>query len=183
VLDARRCISYLTIEKRTPLTIQERGWIGEWVFGCDVCQDVCPFNFVSLKRLKRSDAHELNAESGAGPALDLSEILKIRTHDDFVARFSGTAIMRAKREGLLRNAAVVAANTEAINLFDDLCEAFQHDPAPLVRQHALWALSVLADLDGEQLRRRVKGLLTTALADPADSVQQEALGLAGTQRV
>jgi epoxyqueuosine reductase len=65
-LDARRCISYLTIEKRGVLSIEERGWIGEWIFGCDVCQDVCPFNVLSIKKRAKPDLEELGEQWGVG---------------------------------------------------------------------------------------------------------------------
>jgi epoxyqueuosine reductase len=173
VLDARRCISYMTIEKRGALTLLERQSIGEWVFGCDVCQEVCPFNFVSLKKKERAALKEFDAESGIGPALDLSRVLHIRTHEEFVARFAGTALMRAKREGLLRNAAVVAANTHAVELIDAIESSFGADESPTVRQHALWALVTIGSKEGGSALEVAKRALMSARHDPSEDVRGE----------
>jgi len=93
LLDARKCISYLTIEKRTPFTPAEEAALSGRLFGCDVCQDVCPFN-----------AARGTAPGGPAASLDPAEILDLGA-DDFRARFFGSAIWRATREGLARNAA------------------------------------------------------------------------------
>ncbi len=170
VLDARRCISYLTIEKRGALTPTERGWLGEWVFGCDICQDVCPFNFVTLKRGIRSEIEEFNAEQGVGPALDLRRVMGIRSHDEFVGSFGGTALMRAKREGLLRNAAVVAANTGAVELIESLRVAAREDESSIVRQHAVWALTTLGVREGGVALELAKKTLMAARHDPSAEV-------------
>lgn len=156
-LDARRCISYLTIEKRGAFTPEESSMIGDWVFGCDICQEVCPFNERALKMrsgdsqslIQGSTSHiskcnptwkEFEPDAGAGAILNLGEILMIRNHEQFVQRFQGTPIMRAKREGLLRNAACVAENTRAILLKEPLKEAAKTDSSPVVRDHAARAL-------------------------------------------
>ena len=173
VLDARRCISYLTIEKRGALTHTERAWLGEWVFGCDVCQEVCPFNFVSLKKGLRAAIEEFNAEHGVGPALDLRRVLEIRTHEEFVTRFSGTALMRAKREGLLRNATVVAANTHAVGLLTSLEDAVKQDSSPIVRQHAVWALTTIGVREGGSALEVAKRALMVVRRDPSEAVQGE----------
>lgn len=174
VLDARRCISYLTIEKRGVLTHVERGWIGEWVFGCDICQEVCPFNFVPLKKRERASIFEFNAEQGVGPALDLRRVLEIRSHDEFVRYFGGTALMRAKREGLLRNAAVVGANTCAVELIEPLRLAVREDESPIVRQHAVWALTSLGVRQGGSALDLVKDTLLAARHDTSGEVRSEA---------
>jgi epoxyqueuosine reductase len=174
VLDARRCISYLTIEKRGAFTHTERSWLGEWVFGCDVCQEVCPFNYVSLKKGQRASIEEFNAEQGVGPVLDLRQVLTIRSHDEFVGYFGGTALMRAKREGLLRNAAVVAANTGAVELIEPLRLAVRDDQSPIVRQHAVWALTNLGVREGGSALSLVKDTLLAARHDPSEEVKGEA---------
>ena len=168
VVDARRCISYLTIEKRTPFSAWERSAIGEWVFGCDICQDVCPFNYAGLKREVRADLESLNAEHGVGPVLNLEDVLSLRTHEQFTAQFGGTALMRAGREGLLRNAAIVAANTSAVQLIPALIDTVEDDSSELVRQHALWACSQLSS------GRQVSNILDRALRDPCPQVVKEA---------
>jgi epoxyqueuosine reductase len=173
VLDAGRCISYLTIEKRSALTYQEREWLGEWLFGCDVCQEVCPFNIVPIKKRLKAHVPELLAEAGVGPAVSLERVLRMRGDDEFAAVFQGTALMRAKRAGLARNAAIVAANTQADYLFPLLGEVAQGDPSALVRGHALWATAVIASRTGERDVATVKTLLDRALHDTDIGVREE----------
>jgi epoxyqueuosine reductase len=139
VLDSRKCISYLTIENKGAIPRELRGAIAEWVFGCDVCQDVCPFNRFSV------DARwpEFHPETGVGPRLDLVEVLSLATDESFRMRFKGTPLTRPKRRGLLRNAAVVAANVGASAAVPALVERIENDIEPLIRSHCLWALSQL----------------------------------------
>lgn len=174
VLDASRCISYLTIEKRGALTQQEREWLGDWVFGCDRCQEVCPHNFVTLKRGRRASLPELSASAGVGETLLLSEVLGMRTDERFRERFAGTALMRAKREGVLRNAAVVGANKHATHLLATLEEAVSSDSSPIVRQHALWSHAVISKREGGRARARSRELAERALQDVDHAVQDEA---------
>ncbi len=174
VLDAGRCISYLTIEKRSALTYREREWIGEWLFGCDVCQEVCPFNIVPIKMRRGPQVPELGREAGVGPTVSLERVLRMRSDEEFREVFQGTALMRAKREGLARNAAVVAANTHAEELFPLLKEVARRDPSPLVRQHSLWATAVMASRMGEGAVDTAKALLDVAASDGAEGVREEA---------
>lgn len=142
VLDSNRCISYQTIENRSaiPLALRER--LGDWLFGCDVCQEVCPFNRFS----RETEWQELQPQSGAGASLELIEVLQIRNEEEFRQRFEGTAIMRAKRRGLVRNAAMVAANTGATELLPYLKQLAADDPDEIVREHAAWAAAQLISL-------------------------------------
>jgi epoxyqueuosine reductase len=175
VLDARRCISYLTIEKRGTLEIQERLWLGEWLFGCDVCQEVCPHNFVALKTGRSASLAELSAGAGVGEALSLSELLSIRTEELFLNAFAGTALMRAKREGLVRNAAIVAANKHAEHLLPLLSQVAQEDCSGVVRRHALWAAVTIAGRQGGRAKAAlVEKLLKAADADSDLGVRHEA---------
>ncbi len=142
-LDATRCISYLTIEHRGPIPIPLRSQIGSWVFGCDVCQEVCPWN-----RARPFAAHEeLAPETGVGANLDLVELFDL---DDaaFRQRFRGTPLTRAKRSGLLRNAAVVLGNLGDPVAIPSLAHALD-DVDPLVRRHAAWALGQLGEKSSE----------------------------------
>lgn len=173
VLDAGRCISYLTIEKRSALTFQEREWLGEWLFGCDICQEVCPFNIVPLKRRQGVHAPELSREQGIGPSISLERVLKMRSDAEYTATFQGTALMRAKRGGLARNAAIVAANTHTEHLLPLLIDLAQNDSAPVVRRHALWASAVIASRVGEGDVATVRGLLDRAASDLDSGVQEE----------
>lgn len=174
VLDARRCISYLTIEKRGALSWEERAWLGDWVFGCDVCQEVCPFNVISLKTRAKPDVEELGQEFGVGQMLSLRDVLSIRADDAFVSRFAGTALMRAKREGLVRNAAVVAANTLSMDLLSELAQAAREDPSTVVRQHALWSHRVLSVNDGSRAQSQSDELLAWAEREGDVGMREEA---------
>lgn len=163
-LDSRKCISYLTIENKGAIPTELRAAIGDWIFGCDVCQDVCPFNrFASDTRWP-----EFHPEAGAGPRLDLVEVLSIASDNEFRARFRGTPLTRPKRRGLLRNAAVVAANVGATAAVPSLIERAENDREPLIRSHSLWALW---QLDA----RRARSIAERALkSDPDASVREEA---------
>ena len=163
-LDSRKCISYLTIENKGPIPRELRASMGDWIFGCDVCQDVCPFNrFASDTRWP-----EFHPEAGAGPRLDLAGVLSIKSDDEFRARFRGTPLTRPKRRGLLRNAAVVAANVGAAAAVPALIDRIESDPEPLIRSHSLWAL-------GQLDPPRAASIAEHALKyDPDPSVREEA---------
>ncbi len=143
VLDSRRCISYLSIEKRGVLSTEQARNLGEWVFGCDVCQEVCPFNHSAQKNPAILELNEFERRNGVGPYLDLRDILSIRTKQQFELRFGETAITRTGRSGLLRNAAAVLANTRDFTAFDTLKVCAQEDPSPVVRSQSLRALAEL----------------------------------------
>jgi len=133
VLDARRCISYLTIELKGKVPEELRSGLGEWVFGCDICQDVCPWNRKA----------PLTQEAAFQPRPDLDPVDPIEllglSEEEFRHRFRGTALMRAKRRGLLRNAALVLGNRGDPAAVPALRRALD-DPEPLVREAARWAL-------------------------------------------
>jgi epoxyqueuosine reductase len=142
-LDARRCIAYLTIELREAIPRDLRRGIGDRIFGCDVCQDVCPWN----KRLEPLAWPELQPKSPDHARPALPELLKL---DDvgFRAMFKGTTVTRAKRRGLLRNVAVALGNSGDRASVPDLAHAL-HDAEPLVRAHAAWALGELGGATAE----------------------------------
>jgi epoxyqueuosine reductase len=106
-LDARRCISYLTIESRNPMPESLQSQVGDWIFGCDICQEVCPHN----SRPAFTPIAEFRPEAGAGPTLNPESVLAIPSDEDFAERFGGTPLKRAKRTGLQRNAKVVLENS------------------------------------------------------------------------
>ena len=139
-LDAGRCISNLTIENKGEIEPVLRPAVHNWIFGCDICQEVCPYN----RKTHQEAWPEFEAKSGAGAQLPLGEILQIRTEEAFLQRFAGTPLMRSKRAGLLRNAAVVAGNSGNRELIPTLTETSQQDPSAIVREHAVWALEQLA---------------------------------------
>jgi len=136
VLDARKCISYHTIELREPIPHEFREPIGNWLFGCDICQEVCPWNTKA----------PIGGEAAFEPVPDLHpadalELLKLDAAQ-FRARFHGTPLARPKRAGLLRNAAIVLGNSGDIRAIPTLRDALQ-DEDPLVRGAAVWALGRL----------------------------------------
>ena len=161
VLDATRCISYLTIELRGPIPRDLRPAVGEWLFGCDVCQDVCPWN---RREGQFPSEPSLSPADGANPV----ELLGLFDLDDdaFRRRFRHTPLWRARRRGLLRNAAIVLGNQRHRAALPVLVRALA-DHEPLVRGAAAWALGQLGGPEaGEALARR--------LADECDaSVRDE----------
>ena len=132
-LDARRCISYLTIELKGPIPIELRPAIGNHIFGCDDCLAVCPWNrFAHEGKLMKSHARpEL-----AGP--DLIELLQL-DEAGFKSRFVGTPILRTKRRGLLRNVCTALGNVGDNSALPHLQKAVK-DSEPLIAEHAQWAI-------------------------------------------
>jgi epoxyqueuosine reductase len=146
VLDATRCISYATIEARGPVAPELRAGQGDWVFGCDVCQEVCPWNLRSRREIP-ADSHGLRARlhprtEWTRPALrwilDLSE-------EAWRAATRRTALRRSKYRGLLRNALVAAGNTGGAELIPALRRHAQSGD-PMIADHARWALAQLERL-------------------------------------
>jgi epoxyqueuosine reductase len=140
VLNATKCISYLTIEHRSAIPEAFRPNISESVFGCDICQDVCPWN----EKFSATTAASALAPRADLTAPDLVELLNL-DDEGFRARFRGTAVTRAKRRGLARNVAVAMGNSGDRRYVPALEHAVAHDPEPLVREHAQWALDRLRD--------------------------------------
>ena len=136
VLDARLCISYLTIEKRSEIPSELRSGMGRHVFGCDICQDVCPWN----RKAPTTTAPEFEAREGlVNPALDwLAEMQQ----QEFSRVFRGSPVKRAKLSGLRRNA-VIAMGNSGDQKFVPTLKKLSEDPDPIVAQHARWALHKL----------------------------------------
>ena len=134
VLDATKCISYLTIELHGAIPLELRPGIGNWLFGCDVCQTVCPWN---------RHADERQAPFPSRPelaVLDLREILTLN-ESEFRHRFHGTSLLRTRRSGLVRNAAIVLGNTGNRGDLPALEQLARNDPHETVRDSALWAVA------------------------------------------
>src|SRR5262249_34880102 len=132
-VDARLCISYLTIEHRGPIPLEMRPQVGDWIFGCDVCQEVCPWNRFAPPAREAP----LHARSLAGWPLERFLSLDEAT---FCELFETSPIRRARREGLLRNVCVALGNRADPASAAPLMRALRWDVAPLVRSHAAWAL-------------------------------------------
>jgi len=137
-LDANRCLSYLTIEHRGSIPVEFREALGDRVFGCDECLEACPWN-----RFAR-EARE--ADFKPPPELLAPLLTDLVTMDDaeFLRRFAGTAVMRAKREGLARNACVALGNVGGPGAREAL-EGALRDSSEILREHAQWALDHLVD--------------------------------------
>jgi epoxyqueuosine reductase len=153
VVDNNRCISFLTIELRGPIPPELRPKMGGWIFGCDLCQDVCPVNAQAQpayhaefawrpQESPRPPLRERARVREPGLSLDLLSALLQLTEDQFRLRFRHSPIMRAKRRGLLRNVCVALGNSNDSAAVPPLVGALS-DPEPLVRGHAAWALGRL----------------------------------------
>src|SRR6476660_6725767 len=136
-LDSNRCISYLTIEKRGAISEDLRSLMGHEVFGCDICQDVCPWN----RKAPSTTAAEFQARKGlVNPALEwLAEI----SVEEFREKFRGSAVRRAKRGGLRRNA-VIAMGNSGDQRFAPVLEKLKADEDPVVAESAEWAAKKLS---------------------------------------
>jgi epoxyqueuosine reductase len=134
-IDARRCISYLTIELKGPIPVDLRPALGDWVFGCDVCQQVCPWNLRFARPTAEPDFQPRDAFRSVSPA----DLLRIDPAG-FRRAFRGSPALRPRRRGLLRNAAVVAGNRRHPSAVAELREALINEEEPLIRMHAAWAL-------------------------------------------
>ena len=154
VIDNARCISYLTIENRGPIPRQLRPLMYDWVFGCDICQDVCPVN----RKAARAREQAFNKRRFA--TVDLVAILEM-TEEEFRERFSNSPIKRAKRVGLQRNACVALGNTGDPAAVPVLARALQ-DGETLVRSHAAWGMGRLGCAEAT---RALEGALARE-ADP-----------------
>jgi epoxyqueuosine reductase len=167
-LDARRCISYLTIELRGPIPRELRPLVGDWIFGCDVCQEVCPWNrFAPPAREARLHARSLEGWT-------LERFLEL-DEPAFQALFAGSPIRRAKRAGFLRNVCVALGNRGDAAAAPALARALERDPDALVRGHAAWALGrIAARADAsDDLRARTRASLSRAAREDADSFVRE----------
>jgi len=140
VLDATRCISYLTIEKRGAIPVEWRRSIGTLVYGCDICQDVCPWNVRFASEARDPDLTTGSLEATPDPIA----LLRMDAAG-FQHRFGGTAVTRAGRQGLSRNAAVALGNRGAPGDVEALAESLAQEPDAVVRAHAAWALGVIAN--------------------------------------
>ncbi len=146
VLDSRRCISYLTIELRDQVPRDLRPGLGNWIFGCDVCQDVCPWN----RKAPRQETAAFMPGEGMNP-IDLVGLFSL-DDETFRARFRHTPLWRPRRRGILRNAALVLGNTRPPGGIAALALGLRDDE-PLVRGAAAWALGQYATEPARRLLR------------------------------
>jgi epoxyqueuosine reductase len=159
-LDARLCISYLTIEHRGPIPRELRPAIGAWIFGCDLCLDVCPWNrFAQPVR----EARLLPRPALVNPVL--TELLAW-TQEDFSAALQHSPLKRTKRRGLLRNVAIALGNAGDRSAVPALALCLRQEAEPLVRGHAAWALGRLGGA-------AARAALEAARADDDPFVREE----------
>ena len=150
VLDARRCISYLTIELRGPIPRELRPRIGNRVYGCDICQEVCPHNNPKFVQITSEEAFWPRAGVHGERLIELMGM----DQAEFSRRFKNSPVKRTKRRGLLRNVAVALGNWGMPQAIPVLAAAL-HDHEPLIRGHAAWALGRIGTEEaGEALRGR-----------------------------
>lgn len=134
ILNSGRCISYLTIELKGAIPPELRPFMGNWIFGCDECQEICPW----VRRYSRPPREPFLSYDPDWVAPKLVDLMGL-DEAAFRARFKGTPILRTKRRGLLRNVAVALGNWGSPEALPVLEQALQ-DPEPLVREHAAWAV-------------------------------------------
>lgn len=150
VLDASRCISYLTIELKEAIPEELRTGVGEWLFGCDVCQEVCPWN----SRAEQSRHAEFAPLEGNNP-VELAALFELE-EAAFRERFRHTPLWRPKRRGILRNAAIVLGNRPTTTALPALVKGLNDDES-LVRGACAWALGRFCEIEAESaLRARVR---------------------------
>ncbi|MEO7966070.1 MAG: HEAT repeat domain-containing protein, partial [Gemmatimonadaceae bacterium] len=131
--------SYLTIEQRGSIAEELRPLVGEWLYGCDVCQEVCPWNVRFARELPDDSPFAARDALGATDARTLASVLLRMSPTEFSASFKGSPMKRAKLRGLRRNAAVVLGNVGSTEDVPALLQMLS-DSEPLVRGHVAWAL-------------------------------------------
>jgi epoxyqueuosine reductase len=156
VLDARRCISYLTIELKGWIPRELRPQMGNWVYGCDICQEVCPFNRFAEPTREEAFWPERTEPTWDKVAPPLLELLAL-DETGFQVRFGRGPIKRIGRVRLVRNACVAAGNWGSRQAIPALIRLLS-DEEPLLRGHAAWALGQIDSL--EALNARVTALAT-----------------------
>lgn len=140
VLDARLCISYLTIELRGPIPHRLRPLMGNRIYGCDDCQEVCPWNRFAVKTAERAFSPR---EENLTP--DLLSLVRM-TSGEFKRRFENSPILRATRDGFIRNVVVALGNSGKSEAIPALKNALQ-DSSPVVRNHARWAIEQITNYE------------------------------------
>ncbi len=163
-IDARRCISYLTIENKGAIPVDMREKIGQRLFGCDVCQSVCPWNH------KPDDSPVMPEFRPADDSCIWPDLRKIVTLSpgEFKQQFSGTPLLRAKRTGLLRNACVVLGNIGSSDALPVLSRLMDNEPEALIRGHAAWALGRISSKPARDVLSRA--LLSESDADVLNEI-------------
>jgi epoxyqueuosine reductase len=150
-IDACRCISYLTIELKGSIPLELRPSVGTWVFGCDVCQQVCPWNRFAAREVDPAFEPHI-----AHPSPNLLDELALQA-SDFNRKYRHSPLMRAKRKGYLRNIAVALGNLHTQDAVPALSRTLHQEGEPLVRAHAAWALGQIGGASARQALERAMG--------------------------
>ncbi len=135
MIDSTRCISYLTIELKGPIPLDLRTSLGNWVFGCDICQQVCPWN--------QKFAHPTGDPAFKSRPEVTNPLLRQEialSQEEFSRKFKGSPVKRSRRRGYLRNVAIALGNLRNAKAVNELTGALVNDPEPLVRGHCAWAV-------------------------------------------
>lgn len=157
-LDARKCISYLTIEHRGRIPREYRSKIGNWVFGCDICQQVCPWN----QRFANHEGSSIFLPYDLPEISNLAALFSI-SPNEFKTQFAHSPILRSRRSGILRNAAIVLGNQKSFESVKTLGNVLLNESDPLIREHAAWALTQI----GGQSALRMLNVARQSEIDPA----------------
>ena len=136
IIDARKCISYLTIELKGSIPVELRLLMGNHIFGCDICQEVCPWPTRFAAPTKERSFYPIDVDRAAPKLIDLAQL----SEEDFKQRFAGTPLLRSKRRGLLRNVAVALGNWGSAEAREAL-DMLAGDPDPIISEHARWGLA------------------------------------------
>jgi epoxyqueuosine reductase len=168
-VSAPLCISYQTIENRGTIPVDVRAKMGDWVFGCDVCQDVCPYTGAAKSMF--DEAFQPASTENAFPSL--YRLLRMN-EEEFRTVYRGTAVLRTKRAGLARNAAIALGNMGDQDDLGVLAETLRSHDLPLVRAHAAWAVGRIG---GESAR---SALASARRSDPDPAVKAECLSAPDT---
>lgn len=171
-LDPLRCISYWTIESRQPIPRELRASFGNLIFGCDICQEVCPWNQRLAPRTLLHEGLRARQDQVALPLLEgfREDSPYWLNAEAFLARFRRSPLLRPKRDGVLRNVCVALGNWAAVEALPALAHAVR-DPEPLARGHAAWALGRVAATHGS--REAIRLLHATRAAEPEEWVVAE----------
>ena len=173
VLDNRRCISFWTIEHRGVIPMDMRPLIGDWIFGCDLCQEICPVNV--SPRAAAPDARALEAFGAMIDARPRLEELLTLDEESFRVRFRNSAVWRTRRSGLLRNVSIALGNIADRSSVPALATALD-DAEPLVRGHAAWALGRLGGTAARAHLERAFSCETDAWVRDECALAMEACG-------
>lgn len=167
MIDSNACISFLTIENKHGIDLAMREGLGDWVFGCDICQEVCPYN----QKAALAPWPEFSAQSGVGHYLNLIDLLSITDQETFIKRFEKSPVRRPKRRGLLRNALVVMGNQLAGDhaaseqIIDAIDRFVATESDSMLLEHAAWAASRTQKLgQSSSIAARGRGIIERVLA-------------------